>query len=481
VKDLDPGSYIVFAARNGFARQQYGEPAPRRPGVVLNVTAGQAVKDIVFRMIPAGAVSGRVSDAAGEPLPGITVELLRSIYSEEGTRSLQGISSLQTDDRGEYRFSLVTPGRYFLKAYPAQPGSGDPRRMPNEVVDPTLAMTYYPGTLDSSTASSVEILPGAELGAIDFRLGSQQLFRIRGRVIDARTGQPPPNAMLMAIPRNPSSDWGFSSSQVQYNAAGGTFELKNLIPGSYWVRAGTVEPGVIFGPFTGNAAQVAVDVLNGDVENIVLSLGAGFSIRGRILVEGSSLAALRNGSDTWIALSPIGPGSGMAAPQQIKPDGSFVLQNVQPGNYRVDLDPMPVTAYIKYARLGDADLLTGISITTAVSESIEIVLSVLAGQIGGTIVDKDRKPMQGMEAILIPDRQRERRDLYRRSTSDQNGWFLLRTIAPGDYKLFAWQDLEPFAYHDSDFLRRYEELGRSVKVSESSNNTVEVQIIPAGK
>ena len=85
--------------------------------------------------------------------------------------------------------------------------------------------------------------------------------------------------------------------------------------------------------------------------------------------------------------------------------------------------------------------------------------------------------MQGIQAVLIPDRQRDRRDLFRFATSDQTGHFTMNAIAPGDYKLFAWEDLEPGAYNDPDFLRKYEALATPVQISESSTSTVEVKVL----
>jgi len=52
---------------------------------------------------------------------------------------------------------------------------------------------------------------------------------------------------------------------------------------------------------------------------------------------------------------------------------------------------------------------------------------------------------------------------------------------PGDYKLFAWEEIEPFAYNDPDVLRRYEEVGIPLKVSEAAKLTVEAKMIPAGQ
>src|SRR4030095_16245835 len=114
-----------------------------------------------------------------------------------------------------------------------------------------------------------------------------------------------------------------------------------------------------------------------------------------------------------------------------------------------------------------------------VSGSLEVLLSPNGGQLDGTIVDYDQKPQRGIQTVLIPDRLRDRRGLYRTAATDQNGHFVIRTVAPGDYKLFAWEDLEPFAYNDPDILRKYEERGTAVKIAESSKMNVEVNVIPA--
>jgi hypothetical protein len=53
----------------------------------------------------------------------------------------------------------------------------------------------------------------------------------------------------------------------------------------------------------------------------------------------------------------------------------------------------------------------------------------------------------------------------------------IRGILPGNYKLFAWENLEPNAYLNSDFLRGYEDLGIPVKVSAGDNNPVSVRLI----
>ena len=80
---------------------------------------------------------------------------------------------------------------------------------------------------------------------------------------------------------------------------------------------------------------------------------------------------------------------------------------------------------------------------------------------------------------LIPDEnQRHRSDLYRVAQTDVSGRYQLRDIAPGNYKLFAWDEVEPDAWRNSEFLRAYEENGRAVTVPEGSHQQVDTTVIP---
>jgi hypothetical protein len=69
--------------------------------------------------------------------------------------------------------------------------------------------------------------------------------------------------------------------------------------------------------------------------------------------------------------------------------------------------------------------------------------------------------------------------LYKTATTDQSGRFSMRGIAPGDYKLFAWEALENFGYFDPDVLRRSEALGKAVQLSEGSKLVAETRVISA--
>jgi hypothetical protein len=79
--------------------------------------------------------------------------------------------------------------------------------------------------------------------------------------------------------------------------------------------------------------------------------------------------------------------------------------------------------------------------------------------------------------VLVPNEGRARAELFKTTATDANGPFTISDVAPLDYKLFAWENIEPFSYFDPKFLKRFEQYGRPVHVPESSRQTVDVQVI----
>ena len=95
------------------------------------------------------------------------------------------------------------------------------------------------------------------------------------------------------------------------------------------------------------------------------------------------------------------------------------------------------------------------------------------------LVGGDLRAMSGVSVVLVPERSRDRLDLYQTVTSGQDGRFSMRGITPGEYRLFAWEEIEPFSYFDPEVLKQYETRGVLVRIGESSRETAEVRIIPA--
>jgi len=529
ISDIDPGSYRVIAARNGFARQEYGQRSLNRPGTLIDIREGQQVRDISFRLIPAGTISGRVMDTNGEPLPGITVQALRSTYDSTGKRAMQPASSARTNDLGEYRLYWINPGRYFVSANPARsaletitasasqaanmaqnPAQAQqaaqaaslfgPTGTPNEVVDNGFGLTYYPNSPEVSRAVALELQPGAEQRAIDFTLVRSQRVRLTGRVIDTTTGRPPQNAAVSVSPRDSSSSSpldaliGMDPTQGnRYNPATGEFVVQNVATGSYWLQVLTQRqaqtpaaptPAEALAVLSSiNSARIPVDVLGSDIDNLTLNVSPGASVNGRVRVEGLQPSNAGDLQRLGISLQSTSGGASILAMLQggaIRPaeDGTFSIPRITSGEYKLSVTGLAPTFYMKDARFGQSDALNTFTISEPINGTLEIVVRMNPGQVSGTVVDATLKPVSGVQAVLVPE-ARNRQDLYRTAMTDQEGRFTIRGITPGEYRIFAWEDIEPFAYFDLAVVKQHEAAGKQVRIQESSAETAEVRIIPA--
>jgi hypothetical protein len=281
----------------------------------------------------------------------------------------------------------------------------------------------------------------------------------------------------------------------RYNSATGEFEVRDVAAGSYWLMVQTQPlPAVSGGAAPAdpvsilssiNRAQVAVEV-DRDIENLPVVVIPGITIPGHIRIEGNPPTGpnpyarftpmLQNGSGSFLTAALQG-----IAPARPAADGTFSMTKITPGDYRLVVNGLDPNMYIKDAHIDRGDALQGISIGDRVDGTLEIVLSTNAGEVDGTTVDTAGKPVGGVTVVLIPDRSRNRIDLYKTAVSGANGRFVLRGITPGDYKLFAWEDIEPFSYFDSDVLMPFEAKGKPVHILENSKEAAEVKIIPAGQ
>jgi hypothetical protein len=140
------------------------------------------------------------------------------------------------------------------------------------------------------------------------------------------------------------------------------------------------------------------------------------------------------------------------------------------------------SAYVKSIRYGGVDLVDGrLHVDSRSSDvKLEIVLGMRTGQLAGVVLDTARKPAAHVTVVLAPDvAPRHRVDLYKVTTSDGLGRFAVSNIAPGDYKLFAWEDVETGAWLDPQFMRVDEPRGMPIRVVEGASLTTEVTVIRA--
>jgi hypothetical protein len=157
--------------------------------------------------------------------------------------------------------------------------------------------------------------------------------------------------------------------------------------------------------------------------------------------------------------------------------GKFRLAAEREGSYRVRVSGLPQGFYVKEARLNETDVLSDGSRFSA-SGTLSIVISEGAAQVDGHVINEQNKAVAGIEAVLIPDDHRNRAELFKRAVTDEQGQFSFTSVAPGNYRVFSWENIEPNSWFDESVVKKFEEKGKRVRAGESSHVTIEVRQIP---
>jgi hypothetical protein len=70
----------------------------------------------------------------------------------------------------------------------------------------------------------------------------------------------------------------------------------------------------------------------------------------------------------------------------------------------------------------------------------------------------------------------------RPATTDQNGGFQFKGLAPGDYYIAAWEDVDmSLILGGTEFLNHFTSEATSVTLSEGGHENRDVKIVPADK
>jgi uncharacterized protein (DUF2141 family) len=465
---LAAGRYRLSVSRNGYAESGAGRGAGGL-GTAVTLAAGQQIDDAVLRLTPTGVISGRIVNERDEPLPGVYVQSMKSSY-RSGHRELADARSGVSDDRGEFRIWGLAPGQYYVRA--TYPRSGANGRGAHEIYVPM----FYPGVNDPGQAQAVDLHAGDELSGINFNLSPSRTVHVKGRVVTANAA--PAKSAEVTLAQAVGS--GGYSVEASTDAAG-KFDIAAVPAGSYIASAELSENPDSSKPLMGHSA-VQVGDANIDSVEVVVYPGATVSIHLRI--DGDRKVTLGRISASLKSLENSA-GQNFAEdmrPAQVQADGTFVFHDVPEGTYRVVLTSLPDGYYVRSAEDGaEASVL----VSHGHAGPAEIRLASGAARIQGTVYKNKNNEEAAPSATvaLIPDGQRRfYSEYYRQAATDQSGNFTIANVPPGDYSLFAWQDIDRTAYIDPNFMQQYQDSGRPIHVEEGGNNTgVQLQLATAAQ
>jgi hypothetical protein len=140
---------------------------------------------------------------------------------------------------------------------------------------------------------------------------------------------------------------------------------------------------------------------------------------------------------------------------------------------------MPQDYYIADVRQNAVSVFdSGFEIDNRTPAPLEIVVARGGGVVEGIVAEGPLKTVAGAVVALVPESSRfDNRALFATAASDAYGHFVLRGVAPGIYRLFAWESTPPNAYQNAAFISRYEARAKVVQVSPGSTVQSELTLI----
>ena len=524
LENIQVGNYRLHVERDGYVDREYGQISSSRPGTVLVLVDGQEVRDVVVSMVPTGTIAGRIYGEDGEPIEGVNVQAMRFDYND-GERVLNSASQARTNDLGEYRLYWLTPGEYRVSATFQNRARAEATiqmvvtaaeavgRGGLTFLGPTDALragledlqvrlggsaggpveeiyvdTYYPGTHDPLASSPIQVAAGSEVRAVDFRVLPTRAVTVRGRVVGPYSPDEGFVPTVTIVPQNSALAPRRNSLRVgrgrgrSSGGRDGTFELSGIAPGSYTIVATVRAVGGRGGRGAGGEPRLAgfadVQVGGQDIDNLVVAVQQSVPVMGRVLLEpGTSEIDV---SRLRVRLEPMGslPLGGINT--RVEDDGAFTLDNVNQTWYRVSLTGLPEEAYVSAARVGAFDALNSGMLVTPDAGLLEFSIDGGGSRIEGAVALESTAAFTGAQVVLVPENA-AREDLYEVASADQYGRFSMRGIAPGRYRLFAWEDAPSGAYRDPEFVRRYENFGEAVEVNRGALIQSQPRLIPADR
>jgi len=108
-----------------------------------------------------------------------------------------------------------------------------------------------------------------------------------------------------------------------------------------------------------------------------------------------------------------------------------------------------------------------------------IVVSAAGALVEGQVVDEEGRPFPDAFVALVPGSGDHAR--FKTTATDREGRFRMTGIAPGDYELLAWEEIDEGAEMDAEFVRQFAKQAHTLALAENARQSVQLRVIPPPK
>jgi hypothetical protein len=461
---LAPRTATLTATRVGYSNARLeGRSIPGNDGIPVVLEPGDRIER-VLRLYPAARATGRIFGSQGRPAQGINVRPFRWTYNSFGEVEPSYLPAVVTNDLGEFRFTEMDPGEYGFRIY------RDELTL-TEAAGSLFSPFYYPRTPDRQRAEFVSLESGGETRLNDIVLPTGQGTGVLSVHIVGELGVPLTARHSIRI--NPAGEYSAARSGIVTEAVAAS---GNLSYGRYEVEVSSTPEG----SQTSSYGMATVDLYGPEVD-LTVRVTPNAILQANVIAIGpdgepQSVSGLVLGFRRPNAFQPNGvPAIGQLTSTA---EGAFELRGVRHGvDHRFSLLAIPPDLYPTPIRYRDLDVLRdGLLVRDARELRLDITLGTPAATITGMVTDSAGQPVPHAVVAVLPD-DRSHVHMHLTGNADETGRFEIFSVGPGDYRLYAWTEVEGAAWRNAEFMQAYDELGTPVTVEAGESATVDAVVL----
>ena len=168
------------------------------------------------------------------------------------------------------------------------------------------------------------------------------------------------------------------------------------------------------------------------------------------------------------------------AQAQATNDSTFEVRDVAPAKYFLSVTGLPQGSYIKTIRLGTEDVTNTSFDLASVGGAMTIVVSLNAADVAGAVHNENGASVPDVFITIAPTSAALAAIPGRvtNARTDSTGKFKTPSLPPGEYRVFAWEDVDMMYTQDPDFRAHFEGSAATVKLDEGAHTTLDLKLIP---